>query len=128
MHPNEASNYRVYRGLSFFSSRWNWDSPTPSPAGEFAPPPWFLGGEAHYLAGEGWGFNPKRGQTLWDSRYIYMYSMPPTLQPAGRFDEKHYRNKEMYSSPIHESQRFIRVMGGGGGTVFTFLPNIDKKM
>ncbi len=30
--------HRVGRLLSFFSSRRNWDSPTPSPAGECAPP------------------------------------------------------------------------------------------
>ena len=30
--------------LSFFSSRWNWDSPTPSPAGECAPSPFGSGG------------------------------------------------------------------------------------
>ncbi len=29
---------------SFFSSRWNWDSPNPSPAGDCAPPFW---GEGH---------------------------------------------------------------------------------
>ncbi len=32
-------DHRVDRVLSFFSSRRNWDSPTPSPAGECAPPP-----------------------------------------------------------------------------------------
>jgi hypothetical protein len=41
--------------LIFFSNRRNWDSPNPSPAGEFAPPPPFLGGGAHSLAREGLG-------------------------------------------------------------------------
>ncbi len=42
--------------LSFFSSRPNWDPPTPSHAGEVYPPTlWFVpgGGGAHSLAGEG---------------------------------------------------------------------------
>jgi hypothetical protein len=37
--------------LSLFSSRRNWDSPNPSPAGECAPSP-VLGGGAHSLARE----------------------------------------------------------------------------
>jgi hypothetical protein len=36
--------HRVGRVLSFFSSRRNWDSPNPSPAGECAPPPFGSGG------------------------------------------------------------------------------------
>jgi hypothetical protein len=40
--------------ICFFSSHWNWDSPTPSPAGECAPS--LVPGEgAHSLAGEGVG-------------------------------------------------------------------------
>ncbi len=38
---------RVGRVLSFFSSRRNWDSPNPSPAGECAPPPPWFWGEGH---------------------------------------------------------------------------------
>ncbi len=60
------------RVLSFFSSRQNWDSPTPSPAGE--PPPLVRGGgEVHTRLWERvwWGVQiPTRGQTLWNSRYI----------------------------------------------------------
>ncbi len=41
--------------LSFFSSHWNWDSPTPSPPGECAPPPLVRGGGANSLAGDGLG-------------------------------------------------------------------------
>jgi hypothetical protein len=48
------SEHKIGRVLSFFFSRQNWDSPTPSPAGECAPPPW-SGGGAHSLAGEGVG-------------------------------------------------------------------------
>jgi hypothetical protein len=36
--------HRVGRELSFFSSRRNWDSPNPSPAGERALPPFGSGG------------------------------------------------------------------------------------
>ncbi len=54
---------RVGRVLSFFCSRRNWDSPTPSPAGECAPTLWF--GGAHSLAAEGVGDPiPTRGHTL----------------------------------------------------------------
>jgi hypothetical protein len=35
----EGQYHRVDRVLTFFSSRPNWDSPSPSPAGECAPPP-----------------------------------------------------------------------------------------
>jgi hypothetical protein len=37
---------------SFFSSRPNWDSPTPSHAGECVPPLWFRGGGYYTIA---WG-------------------------------------------------------------------------
>jgi hypothetical protein len=61
--------------LGFFSSRPNWNSLTPSPAGEFAPPPpaGYLGGGGGIdsLAGEGVGVPiPTMGQKLWFSRYI----------------------------------------------------------
>ncbi len=38
--------HRVGRVLSFSSSRWNWESPNPSPAREYAPPP-VVPGEGH---------------------------------------------------------------------------------
>jgi hypothetical protein len=43
--------HRVDRVLSFFSSRPNWDSPTPtlSHAGKCVPPLWLWGGGAHSL-------------------------------------------------------------------------------
>jgi hypothetical protein len=37
--------HRVDRVLGFFSSRPNWDSPTPSPADKCAPPPLVPGGD-----------------------------------------------------------------------------------
>jgi hypothetical protein len=60
--------------LSFLSSRWNWDSPDPSPARECAPPP-FGSGERGTLAGE-------RGGAVGESHFrrgdihrgtLYMY-------------------------------------------------------
>jgi hypothetical protein len=90
--------HRVGRVRSFYSSRWNWDSPTPSPASECAqrrqsaklflhsvelglphpltrrrvgPTPLVPGGVAHSLAGDEVGVQIlKMGQTLWYSRYI----------------------------------------------------------
>jgi hypothetical protein len=47
--------HRVGRVLGFFSSRRNWDSPTPFAAGGCAPPLFGLGGRAHSLAREGLG-------------------------------------------------------------------------
>ncbi len=50
-------NHRVDR--LFFSSRPNWVSPTPSPAGESVPPPFGSGGELYTLAGgRGGGGDP----------------------------------------------------------------------
>jgi hypothetical protein len=50
-----CSDHRVGRVLRFFSSRRNWNSPTPLAAGECAPPPFGPGGREHSLAGEGLG-------------------------------------------------------------------------
>jgi hypothetical protein len=58
--------HRVGRVLSFFSSRRNWDSPNPSPAGECVPPLFGSVGRGT-LAGERGGKVPipTRGHTLW---------------------------------------------------------------
>jgi hypothetical protein len=60
--------------LSFFSSRWNWDSPNPSPAGECDPPPFGSGGRgAHSLAREGVGESQfQRGAIHCGTLYIYV--------------------------------------------------------
>jgi hypothetical protein len=69
------SYIQVDRVLSFFSCRLNWDSPTPSPAGECVPSLlWFR--RVYTLACERGGGGipiPTRGQTLWYSRYRYIY-------------------------------------------------------
>jgi hypothetical protein len=59
-------DHRVGRVLSFFSCRWNWDSPNPSTARVCPPPPWYRG-EVHTRWRErGW----ERGHTLWYSFYV----------------------------------------------------------
>ena len=57
--------------LSLFSSRWNWDSPNPSPAGECAPPFGSRGG-AYSLARGGMGGPDSNEGTLCSvySRYV----------------------------------------------------------
>jgi hypothetical protein len=46
--PIKLITHRVDRVLSFFSSRWNWDFPTPSPAGVCAPLPFGSGGRGSF--------------------------------------------------------------------------------
>ncbi len=59
------------QSVGFFSSRPNWDSPTPSPAGERAPPPRVRGGGTHSLARGGLGVPiPSRGHTLTRCTYV----------------------------------------------------------
>jgi hypothetical protein len=55
-----------------FSSRWNWDSPTPLSAGECAPPPFGTGGgRAHSLAAKGVGESQfQRGDIHCGALYI----------------------------------------------------------
>jgi hypothetical protein len=66
--------------LSFFSSRRNWDSPSPSPAGKCAPPPPHGSGGRGTLAGErgvGRVPIPTWGHTLWYSLYIHTLCVTP---------------------------------------------------
>ncbi len=65
--------HRVGRVLSLFSSRRNWNSPNPSPAGECAPPPFPPVWGEGTLAGErgvGRVPIPTTGHSLWESLYI----------------------------------------------------------
>ncbi len=56
---------------SHFSSRWNWDSPTPLAAGKCAPPPFGPGGRAHSLAAKGVGESQfQRGDIHCGALYI----------------------------------------------------------
>jgi hypothetical protein len=73
--------HRVGSLLSFFASRRNWDSPTPSAAGEFCPFHWSGGGGgAHSLAGEGLGESQfRRGDIHCGVLYIlWLISSWPT--------------------------------------------------
>jgi hypothetical protein len=70
-----GSRHRVGRVLSFFSSRRNWDSPTPSPAGECAPSPW-SGGRGHIRwRVRGWESPNSDEGTYTVVLYIYKYFM-----------------------------------------------------
>ncbi len=70
-------HHRVDRVLSFFSSRWNWNTPPPHPQASVCPSP---GGGAHSLAGG--GPNSNEGTcTVALSRYIctlVFTQLPPT--------------------------------------------------
>ncbi len=60
--------------LSFFSTRRNWDSPTRTAAGEYAPPPHPLQGEGHTrLRERGWGSPNSDEGTYTVVLYIYKY-------------------------------------------------------
>jgi hypothetical protein len=65
--------HRVGRVLSFASSRWNWDSPNPSPARECAPHTFVPGGGAHSLARKGVGESQfQRGDIHCGTLYMYI--------------------------------------------------------
>ncbi len=60
--------------LSFFSSRRNWDSPIPSPAGECAPPPPLVLSLGHtHLRERGWGSPNSYEGTCTAVLYLYTY-------------------------------------------------------
>jgi hypothetical protein len=65
--------HRVGRVLSFFSSRRNWDSPTPHPQASVPPHRLVPRGGAHSLAREGVGESQfRRGDILCGTLYIYV--------------------------------------------------------
>ncbi len=66
-------NHKVGKVLSIFSSRRNWDSPNPSPAGECAPLLWFRG-EGHTRWRErGWDSPNSDEGTYTAVLFIYTY-------------------------------------------------------
>jgi hypothetical protein len=75
--PHNTASHRVGRVLSFISSRRNWDSPHPSPAGECGPP--FGSGGRGTLAGErgGWESPNSDEGTYTVVLYIYMLFVLP---------------------------------------------------
>jgi hypothetical protein len=69
----QLGGHRVSRVLSFFSSRRNWDSPTPSPAGECALPP-LVRGEGHTRWREkGWE-SPNSDEGTYTA-VLYLYTL-----------------------------------------------------
>ncbi len=62
--------------LSFFSSRRNWDFPTPLAEGECAPSPFGPGWRADSLAGEGLGESQSDEGTYTVVLHIYKYFVP----------------------------------------------------
>jgi hypothetical protein len=66
-------SHRVGRVLSFFSSRRNWDSPSPHRQARMPPSLWFRGGGAHSLAGKGWGSPNSKEGTYTVLLFLYTY-------------------------------------------------------
>jgi hypothetical protein len=67
---------QIRQSAKRFSSRWNWDYPTPLAAGECAPPPFGPGGRAHSFAAKGvghWGSPNSNEGTYTVVLYIYKY-------------------------------------------------------
>jgi hypothetical protein len=73
MLAGEGCRHRVGRVLIFSQVVGIWDSPNPSPAGEFAPPPLVPGGRAHSLAKEGVGESQFDEGTYTVVLFICMY-------------------------------------------------------
>ncbi len=91
--PHELSQrtcilHRVGRVLSFFSSRRNWDSPTPHTQVSVSPPLLIPGRGTHSLAGEGAGESQfRRGDMHCGTLYIHvlcdvLHLLPPPLPPS----------------------------------------------
>jgi hypothetical protein len=75
-NSDEGTDHRLYRVLSFISSRPNWYPLTPSPAGECIPPPLVPGG-THSLAGGGGGGN---SDEVTVTVVIYMYFVVSSIE------------------------------------------------
>jgi hypothetical protein len=80
-----TTGHRVDRVLSFFSSRQNWDSPTPSTAGECPSPPLWFGGGHTRLRERKWGSLPipTKGHTRWYSICILCAVGAPVASVTG---------------------------------------------
>jgi hypothetical protein len=74
-----------------FSSRWNWDSPTPLAAGQCAPPPHPLvrGGGHTRLRLKGWGSHNSNKGTYTVVLYIYKYSVYHTQEGQDHIGRSH---------------------------------------
>ncbi len=70
-HQNGRWSPQSWQSAKRFSSRWNWDSPTPLAAGECALPPFGPGGRAHSLPAKGVGESQfQRGDIHCGALYI----------------------------------------------------------
>ncbi len=101
--------YRVGRVVSFFSSRRNWDSPNPSPAGECEPPPPFGSGGRGTFAGErrvGRVPIPTRGLTLWYSLYLCTLWCTATLASCSK---PHCKPIGPLSGPLTQHPYLLRI-------------------
>jgi len=91
-------DHRVGRVVSFFSSRRNWDSPNPPPAGECVPHPLIPGEGAYSLAREGVGESQfQRGDiqhkvVLFRNMYFVLLIIPSAFGRRKLF-EKHKKIK-----------------------------------
>jgi hypothetical protein len=93
--------------LSFFSSRRNWNSPTPCPQASVPSPPLLGGGGgAHSLAREGGGRVPipTRGHTLWYSLYICTLWAFPSQYKSSLLAPLRFSKSEQDASPRQHSR------------------------
>ncbi len=102
--PSMGSSIEYRQSAKRFSSRWNWDSPTPLAAGECAPPTLWSGGEGTLA----WGSPNSNEGTYTVVLYIYKnfvgssvprlslwHPLPPTTQNPFPF----------YSLPLHRVKK-----------------------
>jgi hypothetical protein len=97
--------------LGFFSSRRNWDSPTPSPAGECVSAPLVRGGGTHSLAGEGVGGSQFRRGDRQCGTTVCMYFVPTLLSTLRLFNSSKIFSldiiKILYIQPARRKIRLI---------------------
>jgi hypothetical protein len=94
-----------------FSSRWNWDSPTPLAAGECAPPPFGPGGGHTRLRLKGWGSPNFNKRTYTVVLYIYKYVLCAGQCPAA----SRYNFQLLFNSKCTQPSVMSYVTQGGGG-------------
>ncbi len=100
-----------------FSSRWNWDSPTPLAAGECVPPhPLVRGGGHTHLRLKGWGSPNSNQGTYTVVLYIYKYFVIPTIVSI---------SPSISSIPAHSTRNIkINLLSWLGKKVFSTFRHI----
>jgi hypothetical protein len=120
----EGLYHRVGRVLSFFSSRRNWDSPTPLAAGECAPPPFGPGGGNTRLQQKGWGSHNSEEVTYTVVLYVYKYFVDYTIHRVPQCLFPPRPPPQANEAPPYRTQvgggNTLACVGGGGG------PNSDE--